>query len=65
MLTIIPCRIPKNVISEILAITVSRTVSKYNFPKDWQLQFSDLLAIIILEMRATNVSTYNFQKCRR
>ena len=66
------------IISEMLAIIVSSKVGNYNFPKYWQLYFSEILAIIFLEMLATqgyqlfyysflkmetDANNYNFQHC--
>ena len=56
MLTFLISPNPGNMISEILAIIVSKNVGNYNFPKYWQLYPSEMLAIIILEMLVTNVS---------
>ena len=33
-----------------LAIIVSRNVGNHDFPKYWQISFSEMLAIILLEM---------------
>ena len=65
MLTIITSRYHEHVIF--------RNVSKYSFQKCRQYYFSEILAILIskmiaiilLEMMATNVSNYMFQKWRR
>ena len=48
-----------------LASTVSRNVGNYSFPKYWQLQFSEMLAIMFLDMLATNASNYIFRYWRR
>ena len=68
--------------SDMLPIIISRNVGDYSAQKCWQLEFpeilvimfSEMLAVICLEMlainisnivseMATNVSNYNFQNC--
>ena len=50
------CRNPENMLSEILAIRVSGHIGNYAFPKYWQLEFPEKIAIIFLEMLATYVN---------
>ena len=52
-------------ISEMLAIIVSINVGNYIFPKYWLLEITEMLAIMFLEMMATNVSNHLFRKWRR
>ena len=71
MIAIITCQNPEIWFSEMIAVIVSTNVGNYNFANYWQFWVSEMLAIILLEMLATNVSNYLFgkgdecQKCWR
>ena len=55
MLTIVTYLNSDNIILQNVSNHISRNVGNHDFPKCWQFKLSQMLAIIFLDLLATNV----------